>query len=132
MTRLFIDTSAYSRLMAGGLAVKEALGLAHSVYLSCVVIAELLSGFKKGSREKDNRSILSRFILQHPVKVPSITADTAEFYAQVHAALRLAGRPIPPNDIWIAAQTLEHGATLVTFDQHFTHVPGLMLWRGTT
>jgi len=35
------------------------------------------------------------------------------------------GKPIPTNDLWVAAQALEHGAVLITFDQHFHDVPGL-------
>ena len=38
---------------------------------------------------------------------------------------KAAGRPIPQNDIWIAAAALEHGAAIVTFNRHFRAVPML-------
>ncbi len=41
-----------------------------------------------------------------------------------------SGHPIPINDVWIAAHTLEAGAILVTYDAHFTAVPGLRIWDG--
>ncbi|MBX3424918.1 MAG: PIN domain-containing protein [Pirellulales bacterium] len=40
------------------------------------------------------------------------------------------GTPIPTNDVWIAAQALQHNLTLDTRDEHFRKVPGLKLWRG--
>jgi tRNA(fMet)-specific endonuclease VapC len=42
--------------------------------------------------------------------------------------LKKAGRPIPLNDVWIAAHALETGSVLVTYDAHFAAVPGLRLW----
>jgi tRNA(fMet)-specific endonuclease VapC len=52
---------------------------------------------------------------------------TADRFGRVAAQLRKAGKPIPSNDIWIAAQALETGADLATFDQHFATVPGLVV-----
>lgn len=53
------------------------------------------------------------------------TAATADLYALVYAVLRRKGQPIPTNDLWIAASTLEHGASLLTLDAHFQHIDGL-------
>lgn len=39
---------------------------------------------------------------------------------------RKQGTPIPSNDIWIAAQTMESGAELVTMDRHFEKINGLV------
>ena len=50
---------------------------------------------------------------------------TAEMYAKVYQALRAQGRPIPQNDMWIAASALEHGADVATHDEHFRLVPML-------
>ena len=51
----------------------------------------------------------------------------AAFYASVRRQLKRAGTPIPQNDIWIAAQTLEHGAALCTRDADFKAVANLRL-----
>ena len=53
------------------------------------------------------------------------TAQTADSYALVYSSLRRKGRPIPTNDLWIAASALEPGAALLTRDTHFGHVDGL-------
>ncbi|HYX24501.1 MAG TPA: PIN domain-containing protein [Thermoanaerobaculia bacterium] len=41
--------------------------------------------------------------------------------------LRRKGRPIPENDLWIAASARRHGLTLASRDSHFEHVEGLGL-----
>lgn len=48
--------------------------------------------------------------------------ETAERYAMILGTLRKKGRPIPTNDIWIAACAMQHGAKLLTTDRHFSHV----------
>jgi predicted nucleic acid-binding protein len=50
---------------------------------------------------------------------------TARHYAEIYAALRAAGSPMPTNDMWIAALTRQHRVSLLTFDSHFAAVPGL-------
>ena len=50
---------------------------------------------------------------------------TADAYAQLYRTLRKKGRPIPTNDLWIAASCLEHGSLLFSLDVHFEQVDGL-------
>ncbi|MCX6560370.1 MAG: PIN domain-containing protein [Candidatus Aminicenantes bacterium] len=59
----------------------------------------------------------------------SASEETADCYARIWSALRQAGRPIPINDVWIAAQAMETGSVLVAFDAHFAQVPGLRIWE---
>jgi len=54
--------------------------------------------------------------------------DTADIFGFILASLRKSGTPIPINDVWIAAQCLETGSLLVTYDKHFAQIPGLRLW----
>lgn len=54
-----------------------------------------------------------------------ILVDAKESVMYVLNHQKAAGRPIPQNDIWIAAAALEHGAAIVTFDRHFRAVPML-------
>lgn len=44
-------------------------------------------------------------------------------YADLLVQLRRAGMPLPTNDIWIGATATSHGATVITFDAHFQHMP---------
>lgn len=128
MSRLLIDTIAYSRLLAGDPNVREALEQADVVYVSVFVLAELYVGFKGGSKEPRNRRLLRRFVSRPTVRILSATHETAEVFAAVKHSLRRAGTPLPLNDVWIAAHAIETGAVLATFDAHFRKVPGLRLW----
>jgi hypothetical protein len=56
-----------------------------------------------------------------------VTALTSRIYARIRSELRRKGRPIPANDLWIAAQAVEHGLPLVSRDAHFLNVKGLTL-----
>jgi len=68
-----------------------------------------------------------RNFLDHPVveRVP-LTEVTADRYSRIAMQLKKQGTPIQTNDIWIAEQTLETGAELVTTDRHFERVNGLV------
>jgi len=59
MKSILLDTNAYARLMAGDKSVLEILGRAETVFLSAIVCGELLDGFKGGTREKENRRLLT-------------------------------------------------------------------------
>ena len=54
-----------------------------------------------------------------------INLRTAERFGRLAAGLRKKGRPIPSNDLWIAAQAMETGADLLSFDKHFAEIDGL-------
>ena len=86
---------------------------------------ELLYAFRHGSRFDKNLREL-RELLDHPyVTFLPVTLVTADRYSRIAGSLRRKGRPIPTNDIWIAAHAMESGADLVSFDEHFEHVDGL-------
>ncbi len=102
-----------------------------SVHLSVVVAGELLSGFVGGRFFQKNVKELEAFLESPYVSLLPVSFDTARRFAVVHHVLRRKGTPIPTNDMWIAAQALETGADLVSFDDHFRHVEGLSWIRPT-
>jgi tRNA(fMet)-specific endonuclease VapC len=69
-----------------------------------VVLGELLAGFEIGRRRQQNRAELQEFQQSARVRLAEITEETAERYARIYAYQRGIGRPIPTNDLWIAAQ----------------------------
>ncbi len=128
MKKILLDTNAYVRFLRGDERVLGYLAQAETVFMSVFVLGELLAGFRAGGKEKDNRRILERFLLKSSVTVLDGTMDTADLFGLVMASLKKSGTPIPINDVWIAAHALETGSVLVTFDEHFTAIPGLRLW----
>jgi tRNA(fMet)-specific endonuclease VapC len=125
--RRLLDTNIYAQLKRGHEETAELLRSAERVYFSIVVLGELYFGFHDGSRFQDNVAQLEEF-LSHPfVSIANLTRITADRFGRISTHLRRTGTPIPTNDIWIAAQTMELGAELVTCDEHFRRVPGLVV-----
>ena len=127
MRRLLIDTNIYSYALKGDGDVVEVLRKAEEIVFSVISIGELLSGFKGGGREQKNREELEKFLDSPRVVVYSVNEDTSEFYAEILNNLRQIGRPVPTNDIWIAAVAFQNGLKLFTKDIHFTAIAGLSL-----
>lgn len=100
------------------------------IAISGIVLGELLGGFAAGSREAVNRQELQQFLASPRVKVLILDEQTADNYALVYAELRRQGKPIPTNDMWIAAHALQHNLALFSYDSHFQNVGGLLV--GTT
>ena len=125
MRPISLDTNAYTAFKRGDAGIVAVLQHAPTIIICTTVLGELLAGFAAGQRESVNRSELTRFINVPRVKVVPGTAATADLYALIYAALRRKGRPIPTNDLWIAASSLEHGAALLTLDAHFQGIDGL-------
>jgi len=125
MSRVIIDTNAYTALMAGDGSVADILREATAVILTPVVLGELFDGLRGGTRYHKNMATLTRFRERPRTITVPITPETAEWFGVVKAALRRRGRPIPINDVWIAASCLEHGAALITRDAHFAEIDGL-------
>ncbi len=125
MRPILLDTNAYTAFKRGDEQIIAVLAYAPSIIVCATVLGELLGGFAAGQRESANRSELTQFINTPRVRVVSCTAATADLYALVYAALRRKGQPIPTNDLWIAASSLEYGAALLTLDAHFQNIDGL-------
>ncbi len=123
---VMLDTNAYSAFKRGDTATVEELARADEVLVPTPVLGELRAGFRAGRREADNLRELELFLSRPRVRVHALGEKTAIFYAEIHGALRAAGKPIPTNDLWIAAAALEAGASLLTNDSHFDAIIGLV------
>ncbi|MBM4396261.1 MAG: type II toxin-antitoxin system VapC family toxin [Deltaproteobacteria bacterium] len=127
--RILLDTNAYSALMRGHAGVADRVRGAEEVVVSAVVAGELMLGFRSGGRFEKNLAELTRFLGNPLVTFLPVGLMTARRFAEVGAGLRARGRPIPTNDIWIAAHAMECGAELLSFDDHFGAVDGLLWTR---
>ena len=127
MSRVLLDTSAYSAMRRGDERLLAPVRRAVEVFLTPVGIGELLFGFVGGGLEPENRSLLREFVEAPRVAVLAIDEDTAERYAAIRTYLRQQGKPIPVNDLWIAASAAQHGLHLLTLDDHFNRVPQLLV-----
>jgi tRNA(fMet)-specific endonuclease VapC len=120
-----LDTSIAVRFLNGDTAIAERVLALPEIILPMVVVGELLFGAENSARSLQNLPRYLEFI-EACIAIP-LGRETAEAYAQTRLALKRKGRPIPMNDIWIAAQCLERGWVLVTNDTDFDYVDGLIL-----
>jgi len=128
MRKILLDTNAYVGYLRGDEKVLDYLGQAENVYMSVFVMGELYAGFRADDKEKENKQILERFLMKSTVSVLEASQETAEIFGLIKDSLRKVGQPIPVNDVWIGAHSLETGSVLLTYDHHFTSIPGLRLW----
>ncbi len=128
MSRIVLDTNAYTSYLAGNKDVLTTLAAADITFFSIFVLGELYAGFKGGSRELKNSELLQSFLNKPRVSILNATAETAEIFGHLKNILKEAGTPLPINDVWIAAHAMETGSVVITYDKHFTKIPGLRIW----
>lgn len=125
--KLLLDANRLSDALAQNEEVIGRLEEAEEIYVPVIVLGEIRSGFLAGARAAQNEERLQWFLSQNGVTALAMEPAASHRYAQVHRALRQRGKPIPTNDLWIAAMALDRGLVLYTRDAHFQHVPGLAL-----
>ena len=112
MNGKLLDTNIIIALFAGDTSVKERLAEAEHVLVPAIVLGELYFGVYRSAQTDANYARLNDFASRNVVLVCSIT--TARCYGKIKNALLKKGRPIPENDIWIAAIAKQYELTLVT------------------
>lgn len=122
MTRLCLDTSAYSHFKRGEPRVVEMVDRAEWIGVPSVVVGELWAGFLRGARMEENIAELDDFLDHAVVETLCVDDGVARVYAEIVVDLRRRGQPLPTNDIWIAATAAHAGAVVLTFDEHFRQI----------
>jgi tRNA(fMet)-specific endonuclease VapC len=120
---LILDTNAVSALLAGDQSIANLLALEQQHHLPIIVIGEYRYGLVRSSQEARLGSVFD--LLIHQSIVLPIDLDTTVHYARVRDDLRKKGRPIPENDLWIAALAAQYGLQIVSRDLHFDEVTGI-------
>jgi tRNA(fMet)-specific endonuclease VapC len=120
---VILDTNAVSALLVGDPALGEVLSADQRHQLPVIVIGEYRYGLLN-SRHRGHLEQLLDTLVQESDVLP-VDEATADEYARVRDELRRKGRPIPENDIWIAALARQYGRPVVSRDDHFDHVSDL-------
>ncbi len=117
-----LDTNILIAIFAQDMAVHQRLAVATEVFVSSIALGELYYGAYKSARVAANSTPVAEFAANSAVLM--CDSETARQYGQIKAALRVKGRPIPENDIWISAIAMQYQLTLATRDEHFNSVDG--------
>jgi tRNA(fMet)-specific endonuclease VapC len=121
--RYLLDTNIIIALFADEAIIKSNLAQSNEVFIPSFVIGELCYGARKSGRVQANLARVDELVASS--KILGCDAETARQYGEVKNKLRLKGRPLPENDVWIAALTLQYALILVTRDAHFQEVESL-------
>ena len=121
--KFLLDTNIVIALFAEDPSIMERLQEAESVFIPSIVLGELFFGAYKATHVDENVARISDFAATSAVL--ACDAATGRNYGQIKVRLQEKGRPIPENDIWIAAIARQHDLTLVSRDTHFDEVENL-------
>lgn len=117
-----LDTSSAIAVLSG--QASDLLSRSIEQFLLPVpVVGELRYGALNSRRVAENLTSVERLVTN--CQVLNITVETAVVYANLRCSLKEKGKPIPENDLWIAALCIEYGVPLATLDAHFDVVGGL-------
>ena len=121
--RCLLDTNIVIALFANEFSITRRLGEAEEVFTPSIVLGELYYGARRSKRVQENVARIEEFAERSTVL--ACDTETARRYGEVKDRLRHQGRPIPENDIWIAAIALQYDLTLAARDAHFEKVNDL-------
>ncbi|HEX8831105.1 MAG TPA: type II toxin-antitoxin system VapC family toxin [Longimicrobium sp.] len=122
---LLLDTSVIIDMMLGDANAERATTAAEQVFVPVPALGELLFGAEKSRQRELEIAKIAAFV--SPLEVLPCEPETACQYGEIRNHLRLKGRPIPDNDIWIAAIAQQHDLMVVTRDAHFREIEDLAL-----
>lgn len=120
---MILDTNALSALSEGDEKLRRALHGHALIMVPVVVLGEFEFGIQRSRRKAHYEEWLDNNL--GVIEVLGLGRETARCYAKIRGELKEAGKPIPSNDLWIAALAREYGLPVVTRDGHFRLVQGL-------
>ena len=123
MNGKLIDTNIIIRFFKGETELFSLFDDLENLYISSISVGELMYGAELSAKKEFNRDIYFCFCEQMKVLYPDL--EISKNYGKVKASLKAKGKPIPENDIWIAATCLAADLTLVTADSDFSWIDGL-------
>jgi tRNA(fMet)-specific endonuclease VapC len=118
---VILDTNALSAIADDEPKAVERYKNADTIALAVIVLGEFRFGIAQSRKRNDYESWLGRLIAM--TQVLDIDEWTTQEYAQVRVELNKIGRPIPSNDVWIAALCRQHSLPILSRDGHFDFVP---------
>ncbi|MDH3717333.1 MAG: type II toxin-antitoxin system VapC family toxin [Planctomycetota bacterium] len=121
--KTLLDTNAVIAVFANDAAVLAMVSQAGECFLPAVALGEPYYGARHSAKVADNLAKLKAFC--DTVTILPCDEETASAYGRIKNELRTKGRPIPENDIWIAAIAAQHQLELLSNDDHFDDVDGL-------
>ena len=122
---LLLDTSVIVYYLRGDPAARRVLASAGRVFVPSIAMGELFYGAERSNQRVSKLAEAESLAAGN--NVLDCDLETARRYGEIQHQLRRKGRPIPDNDIWIAAIAQQHELTVATRDGHFREIEDLDL-----
>ena len=123
--RFLLDTNIVIACLSDEPGIVSRINDVDEFFVSSTILGEMLYGAYNSSNVDDNVKRIAVFLGN--IGLLPCDETTSDTYGKIKTALRRKGRPIPDNDIWIAASAKQHSLTLITRDDHFDEVDALPL-----
>jgi len=120
---LILDTNALSAAAEREPSALEVVARAERLAIPMIVLGEFRLGIAQSRHRVSYENWLREWTAA--VSVLDIDDDTTHSYAAIGLELKKKGKPIPANDLWIAALCRQYSLPLLSRDRHFDFVPGL-------
>ena len=120
---MILDTNALSAAADGDPSLQDVVAGAERIAVPVIVIGEYRFGIAQSRQRKAYEEWLRGWI--DTVTVLDVDRETTHEYAKIGLELKKIGKPIPANDVWIAALCRQHSLALLSRDRHFDFVPGI-------
>ncbi|MFB6306149.1 MAG: type II toxin-antitoxin system VapC family toxin [Flavobacteriales bacterium] len=119
---IIVDTNTYASFKRGNPFAVDIMKRAREIVFTPVVLGELYSGFNLSKKQKENLSEFNELLKNEKVEMVNINETTSKYYANIYKELKYKGKPIPSNDIWIAASAMEFDFNVFSNDKHFNFI----------
>ena len=120
---MILDTNALSAAADREPSALEVVAAAERLAVPVIVLGEYRLAIAQSRRRTEYENWLRDWL--ETVTVLDIDEETTHHYAAIGLELKRSGKPIPANDLWIAALCRQHSLPLISRDRHFDAVRGL-------
>ena len=120
---VILDTNALSAAADDDRGILRILGRAKEIALPVIVLGEYRYGIAQSRKRNEYATWLKGLI--GDCTVLDVNDETTEHYAAISLALKRLGKPVPTNDLWIAALCQQHSLPILSRDPHFDFVAGI-------
>jgi tRNA(fMet)-specific endonuclease VapC len=121
----FLDSNIIIDVFSGNKAIADKVNELSTIYISSIVLGELYVGINRVINK--DKHLLKLISFLELCIVLNIDQTTAKLFGEISADLFKKGKPIPTNDIWIAATIIQYDLVLISRDKHFYEIDNLIL-----
>lgn len=123
--KILLDTNIVIEVLKGNKIFADKIVRLPGFYIPTIVLGELYTGINRVTNKAKHLKMLADFLTL--CRIVHIDATTSRLYGEIMATLYKKGKPLPTNDVWIAAITKQYKFTLITKDNHFKEIKNIIV-----